>query len=261
MKRAAAALACILSISAQTAAAVPPEISTRPDRRPAEFDQGQLELPRPSGALFISPRPTSRPENLKRAATVRAAGFVPAPLPTPTAPKRGALCGDPRLSGAPAAPIPAKMAGCGLDSGVQITAVDGIPLSQVAKIDCVTAVALANWVQGGLKPIVGRTGGGVAQIKVAAHYVCRPRNNQSGARVSEHGRGRAIDITGFMLRNGAQMNVLTGWNDRSQGKYLKQMHSSACGVFGTVLGPNANAAHRDHFHFDTARYRSGSYCR
>jgi hypothetical protein len=28
-----------------------------------------------------------------------------------------------------------------------------------------------------------------------------------------------------------------------------------------VLGPNANSFHRDHFHFDTARYRSGSYCR
>jgi len=25
--------------------------------------------------------------------------------------------------------------------------------------------------------------------------------------------------------------------------------------------PNANRFHRDHFHFDTARYRSGSYCR
>jgi len=30
---------------------------------------------------------------------------------------------------------------------------------------------------------------------------------------------------------------------------------------GTVLGPEANRFHRDHFHFDTAEYRSGPYCR
>jgi len=28
-----------------------------------------------------------------------------------------------------------------------------------------------------------------------------------------------------------------------------------------VLGPEAARYHQDHFHFDTARYRSGSYCR
>jgi hypothetical protein len=39
------------------------------------------------------------------------------------------------------------------------------------------------------------------------------------------------------------------------------MHKAACGPFGTVLGPNSNRFHQDHFHFDTARYRSGSYCR
>ena len=29
---------------------------------------------------------------------------------------------------------------------------------------------------------------------------------------------------------------------------------------GTALGPNANRFHRDYLHFDTARYRRGSYC-
>jgi len=39
------------------------------------------------------------------------------------------------------------------------------------------------------------------------------------------------------------------------------MHRAACGPFGTVLGPNADRFHQDHFHFDTARHRSGPYCR
>jgi len=44
-------------------------------------------------------------------------------------------------------------------------------------------------------------------------------------------------------------------------RILREMHSTACGPFGTVLGPEANRFHRENFHFDTARYRSGRYCR
>ncbi|MGI9408327.1 MAG: extensin family protein [Hyphomicrobiaceae bacterium] len=44
-------------------------------------------------------------------------------------------------------------------------------------------------------------------------------------------------------------------------RFLKQIHKSACGLFGTVLGPEANDAHRDHFHLDTADHRRTAYCR
>ena len=57
------------------------------------------------------------------------------------------------------------------------------------------------------------------------------------------------------------MTLLTDWNSADDGAQLRQMWRAACGPFGTVLGPEANRFHRDHFHFDTARYRSGSYCR
>jgi hypothetical protein len=36
----------------------------------------------------------------------------------------------------------------------------------------------------------------------------------------------------------------------SESAFLKRLHRGACSVFGTVLGPEANEAHRDHFHFD-----------
>jgi hypothetical protein len=87
------------------------------------------------------------------------------------------------------------------------------------------------------------------------------RNNQPGAKVSEHGSGRAIDIAGIGLNDESEMSVLTDWNSGAKGRALRQMHRAACGPFGTVLGPEADRFHRDHFHFDTARYRSGSYCR
>ena len=34
--------------------------------------------------------------------------------------------------------------------------------------------------------------------------------------------------------------------------FLRAAHESACKLFGTVLGPEANNAHRNHFHVDMA---------
>lgn len=42
--------------------------------------------------------------------------------------------------------------------------------------------------------------------------------------------------------------------------FLKSLHRGACHDFKTVLGPEANKAHRDHFHFDLTSLRSYSYC-
>lgn len=99
------------------------------------------------------------------------------------------------------------------------------------------------------------------EIKVAAHYACRRRNNSKTGKISEHGRGRAIDISGFELANGSEISVLRDWSAGSSSRALQRMHAEACGPFGTVLGPRANRFHLDHFHFDTARYRNGTYCR
>lgn len=41
--------------------------------------------------------------------------------------------------------------------------------------------------------------------------------------------------------------------------FLKRIHREACGLFGTVLGPTANDAHRDHLHFDM-KARTKSFC-
>ena len=45
-----------------------------------------------------------------------------------------------------------------------------------------------------------------------------------------------------------------------EGAFLRRLHRGACGTFGTVLGPEANEAHRDHFHFDLAQRRHSAYC-
>jgi hypothetical protein len=201
-------------------------------------------------AIGLSARPSVRPNAIVRKAMAQRQQRA-----------RGAVCGDPDIQGDVVGFVPGRLSACGVQDGVRIRAVSGVALSQKAVMDCPTAKALKQWVTQGMKPAVGNTGGGVAEIKVAAHYACRTRNNQPGAKISEHGKGRAIDISGFRLRDGSQITLLQGWNQRGTGAILRQMHKRACGIFGTVLGPDANRFHKDHFHFDTARYRSGSFCR
>lgn len=166
------------------------------------------------------------------------------------------LCGVAILSGSNLGNIDGPGA-CGVEGAVEVTSVGGIRLSQGITTDCRTAAALADWVNRVANPAVGAAGGGLARLDVAGGYTCRGRNGVAGARLSEHAYGRAVDIMGFRLQDGTNLSVLNNWSNN----ILKAMHRGACGIFGTVLGPDANRYHRDHFHFDTARYRNGSYCR
>jgi hypothetical protein len=173
----------------------------------------------------------------------------------------GNLCGVPGLQGSPIPPITSSTNGCGIAAPVQVTHVDGIALSQPAKLDCPTAAALHTWVTQAMRPALGRDGRHVAALRVPAHYVCRTRNHRAGARISEHGKGRAIDISAIILDDGTTITVQDDWNGSQYGKALRRMHQNACGVFGTTLGPGSDGMHENHFHYDTAQHRGGPYCR
>ncbi|MBC56337.1 MAG: hypothetical protein CL814_05315 [Confluentimicrobium sp.] len=241
----------------------PPDDAVRPRLRPATRTAARSAPVRMSGAASASLAgmrslwPRLRPSGLVRpaAAAVRAPA---APVATSSA---GAVCGDRGIIGVRLAPIEGRLAGCGIDRPVRITSVDGVMLNRPATMDCETAKALKSWVKKGVKPHVKRLGGGVAKLEVASGYACRTRNNQPGAKVSEHGRGKAVDISAITLANGASLNVQSGWGNGAEGTLLTRMHKSACGPFGTVLGPESDHFHKDHFHLDTADHRSGPYCR
>ncbi|WP_234417154.1 extensin-like domain-containing protein [Loktanella sp. Alg231-35] len=245
-----------------SAEAILPSSEIRPIPRP--FDRPDLAHGAQTQALFraerdlfafspnaiaTSPRPAVRPASIEAAAEERRLARL-----------RGQICGDPSIQGKTLGRVDGSGA-CGIDDAVRVRAVAGVTLSPQATIDCRTASALKTWVERGVLPAVGGEGGGVSSLRVVSHYSCRTRNNQAGARLSEHSFGRAIDIAGIRLRDGTEMTLLTDWNSEDDGAQLRQMWRAACGPFGTVLGPESNRFHRDHFHFDTARYRSGSYCR
>ena len=275
-------------IWAGAAAANAPDQSLRPVPRPAPiagvtiFSEGvgvtQSLRPRARGEVVVVASPITRPRLRPDAPTAPVGVTVTRlstslrPLPRPNvvestaatlafARRQGQICGDPALQGSRLASIPGRVAGCGVAEPVSIRSVAGVRLSTAATMDCGTAQALKSWVNRGVKPAVGNRGGGVESLRVAAHYICRTRNNQPGARISEHGKGRAIDISAISLRDGSEISVLDDWGQGRAGRALREMWRAACGPFGTVLGPEADRFHRDHFHFDTARYRSGPYCR
>lgn len=47
----------------------------------------------------------------------------------------------------------------------------------------------------------------------------------------------------------------------STARFLYAAHDAACKIFGTTLGPEANEAHRNHFHVDMAPRKFKNYCR
>ncbi len=49
-------------------------------------------------------------------------------------------------------------------------------------------------------------------------------------------------------------------NPASRQTFLRRIHTGACRHFGTVLGPEANEAHRNHFHLDMAERKIKRIC-
>ncbi|MEP2716010.1 extensin family protein, partial [Pseudophaeobacter sp.] len=172
----------------------------------------------------------------------------------------GSVCDDIDIQGKEVGAVEATLPGCGAKDAVRVTSVAGVTLSQASVMTCETAEALKRWVSKDVVKAFGR-GNRVVSLRVAAHYACRTRNNRPGGRISEHGRGKAIDISGFVLEDGSMVSVLVGWQARDTRKPMVKMWKAACGPFGTVLGPESDRYHLDHFHLDVARHRGGAYCR
>ena len=103
-------------------------------------------------------------------------------------------------------------------------------------------------------------GSRVVKVESFGTYSCRPVDNRAGARLSEHGRANAVDIGAFVLADGRRITVKEGWNgsDEDVRRFLRAAHDAGCRRFGIVLGPDADAFHRDHLHFDMGQ---GPYCR
>jgi hypothetical protein len=147
---------------------------------------------------------------------------------------------------------------CGAERPFEVAAVaDGrVGLQPAALLRCPMIPQVDRWVATSVDPAAQRhLGTTVAELKVAASYSCRPINHQWGGRLSEHGHANALDVAAFVLADGRTVTVKAGWNgNEGERAFLRSIHQGACSEFTTVLGPNADSYHRDHFHLDLARH-------
>jgi len=184
--------------------------------------------------------------------------------PDPTRPGApGTVCRDPRLIGQ-AVPdiVEVDRLACGIDDPVKIGWIGSIELAPPIVTGCMTARRVADWLTGVAEPAAERAlGARITGMRVMGSYACRRRNNGATSRRSEHGRGRAVDIGGFTLSTGQVVSVKRDWGKDKPGAFLREIWRKACGPFATVLGPDADPYHHDHFHLDTSPRGGAPYCR
>lgn len=127
------------------------------------------------------------------------------------------------------------------------------PLSpDTPAVTCPVAAALEIWRRDTLEPAAEEIfQSKISRIEHLGAYSCRRMYGASEGRWSEHATANAIDIAGFVLEDGRRISVLRDWpGDGPEARFLRAVRDGACTSFGTVLSPDYNAAHADHFHFD-----------
>jgi hypothetical protein len=130
-----------------------------------------------------------------------------------------------------------------------------VAVSPPPQLQCNMAEALAEWVRTDAGPAAATLGAPLATIFGYDSYECRGRNNIVGAKLSEHGKGNAIDIGGVKLKNGANFTLT---DPQVSKPFREQMRTLACARFTTVLGPGSDGYHEEHIHLDLA-VRSNGY--
>ena len=76
--------------------------------------------------------------------------------------------------------------------------------------------------------------------------------------MSAHATASAIDIGSVTLDSGRRLALADGWRN-PDGKiraFWRQLRDDGCTWFRTVLGPDFNSLHQDHFHLAQGRYNS-----
>ena len=121
-------------------------------------------------------------------------------------------------------------------------------------VSCPVAAGLAVWEWEVVQPAAQRIfGQRVAEIEHFGSYNCRRIYNREGASWSEHATADAVDIAAFRLADGTRITLIGDWTGEGpKAQFLRAVRDGGCDLFATVLSPDYNEAHRDHFHFDQA---------
>jgi len=153
--------------------------------------------------------------------------------------------------------------GCAIIDSIKLLDI-GTPTANLGAMTCPLAATFAAWARYGVVPTAREfLGTEVVKIETFGTYACRDVRGTGGTiagKRSEHAHANAVDISAFVLADGRRISVLNDWYAGGPAAaFLRRVHESACKRFPTVLSPDYNAAHKDHFHFDMSG--KGGYCR
>ena len=128
-----------------------------------------------------------------------------------------------------------------------------IALEPLPYLRCPMAEQFAGWIRESAAPEVAAIGATLRRVQTYNDYECRLRNRLFSGKISEHAKGNAIDVRGFMLADGRFIKL----TDPTAPKPLREaVRQAACARFTTVLGPG-EPHHTDHIHLDLLQRRNG----
>lgn len=199
----------------------------------------------------------------KRPAPTRPRGSAPITLNNPTPRETQQCFTDLSRAGVRFSAMPDRDYGdgCLVEGAVQLIDI-GVPVGGIKGMRCPLARAFTGWVRYAVAPAARQIlGSDLVRVDTFGTYVCRAiiGGAQAGTKLSEHGRANAVDVSGFVLKDGRRITILKDWQnpDPAVHRFLETIHASACKRFATVLSPKYNYVHRDHFHLDMGR---GPFC-
>jgi hypothetical protein len=135
----------------------------------------------------------------------------------------------------------------------------GVAVAPGATMNCRTAEAVALWVRDVLVPQSKAHLGAVpTHIVAGSTYACRGRNNQPGAKLSEHAQANAFDVMAIAFADRPPLEIAPRGTADPEARFQAQIRQKSCAYFTTVLGPGSDASHANHLHFDLAE-RRGDY--
>lgn len=164
-------------------------------------------------------------------------------------------------------PVPDRTTGdgCGFTNAVRLQSA-AVRFNGPLTLSCPMALSFHQWERHGLQPAAAaRVDQRVAAIEHVGSYACRNINRGEGAvpgaSRSRHATADALDLTALVLANGRRIAVQALWTPpatdgalAADHLLLRDAYTTACRYFDGVLGPDYNAAHRDHFHLETGGY-------
>ncbi len=193
----------------------------------------------------------------------RKAGVARAAVALPSSPAAQACLADLGSKQANFTPLPDQYygAGCSAVNAVRLSALKSdhatLAMSNLGPVTCDLADTFAGWARFGVDRAAQQIlGSALVKIETMGSYSCR--NIAGSAHRSAHASANAIDVSGFVLADGRRITVVGNWADKSPQvqRFFAAIHTSACKRFGLVLGPDYNAAHRDHLHLQVGGYRA-----